>query len=557
MTTLTLPLAPATRIAPLGRREITQWLAPAPLWDGLDVGAGASGLTTPFIAELTTDRFVDAFTGMLAGTGGASPADLATMAPSVTVDGTTTGAYRLFQPLSQRYYLVSATLVCRRPGIPDHTVDVRAKESVGFVMRRLEDDGEQAFVPGSGAGTWVAASQTALTEGEQVYPMHPAPVAPYAAAGTTTAGLGLDAATGTGRTVWFGYVPVAQREKMAKAMADPAGAIAGLVADPPPLTTVTDPRVDWLYQRVLQTWGGLKGHTDAAGDTVDVPRNVAYASLYVLLDLGDWLHQHLPDVYDHVLNGTSLPNGSADQAFADLLHGTTVRKGGSDVLLDQAVADTVPYAALLTGEDIAAPGDYDLSQVAGLASLTGYTGSLMAAARTAIQAGGRPIPIPPELDGMIREDAGQPFSPGKGPTYVIRVVYRHDPCVPVLSAPTHPFELARALDADAPARRILLQLPDITSMRKFNRGVAVETPPALQRILNGLTPDVLKGDTPADTGLALGFICSFSLQIIFLVAFIVMFIFLILLNICFFWLPFLKICLPIPVPAQQPKGPTP
>ena len=36
-----------------------------------------------------------------------------------------------------------------------------------------------------------------------------------------------------------------------------------------------------------------------------------------------------------------------------------------------------------------------------------------------------------------------------------------------------------------------------------------------------------------------------------------MFIFLILLNICFFWMPFLKICLPIPVPAQKPKGPTP
>ncbi|GAB3866176.1 hypothetical protein GCM10028801_38100 [Nocardioides maradonensis] len=556
MTTLTLPVA-RTGIAPLGRREVTQWLAPAPLWDGLDVGPGAAGLAAPFIAELTTDRFVDVFTGTLAGAGGASPADLATMVPAITVDGTPTGAYRLFQPLSQRYYLVTASLVCRRPGIPDHTVDVRAKESVGFVMRRLEDGAEQAFVPGEGGGTWVSPAGGALADGEQVHPMHPAPVAPYAEPGTTTAGLGLDAATGSGRTVWFGYVPVAQRETMAKAMDDPAGRIADLVANPPPLTTVTDPRVDWLYQRVLLTWGGLKGHDDAAGDTVDVPGNVRYPSLYTLLDLGDWMQQHLPDVYDHVVHGTTLPSGSADQAFADLLHATEVQKGGSDVRLDQAVADTVPYAALLTGDDIAAPDDYDLSQVANLASVTGYTGSFMSAARAAIAAGGRPVPIPPELDGMIREDAGAPFTPGKGPTYVIRVVYRHDPCVPVLSTATHPFELARALDPDAPARRILLQMPDITNMRKFNRGVAIETPPALQKILNGLTPDVLKGDTPDDTGLALGFICSFSLQIIFLVAFIVMFIFLILLNICFFWMPFLKICLPIPVPAQQPKGPTP
>ena len=448
MTTFTLPTTPPAHVAPLGRREITQWLAPAPLWDELDVGAAAAGLAAPFIAELTTDRFVDTFTGMLAGTDGASPASLTTLTPAVTVDGTAAGAYRLFQPLSQRYYLVSASLVCRRPGIPDHVVDLRAKESVGFVMRRLEGTTEEAFV--AGTGTWVAATANALAAGEQVHPMHNTPVTPYAAPGSTTAGLGLDATTGAGRTVWFGYIPVAQREKMAKAMADPAGKIAALVANPPPLTVVTDPRVDWLYQRVLQTWGGLKGHEDAAGDTVDVPGNVPYPSLYTLLDLGDWLGQHLPDVYAHVVHGTALPSASAAQSFADLLHGTTVKKGGSDVLLDQAVADTVPYAALLTGDDIAAPDDYDLSQVANLGSITSYTGSFMTAAAAAVKAAGTAIPIPPELDGMIREDAGQPFAPGKGPTYVIRVVYQHDPCLPVLSAPTHPFELARALDAGRP-----------------------------------------------------------------------------------------------------------
>src|SRR5262249_18663099 len=150
-------------------------------------------------------------------------------------------------------------------------------------------------------------------------------------------------------------------------------------------------------------------------------------------------------------NGTALPAGSADQAFADLLHATTVKKGGTDVLLDQAVADTTPYAALLTGQDIAAPEDYDLSQVANLHSITGYTGPFMTAAPAAVAAADQPLPIPPELDGMIREDAGQAFTPGKGPTYLIRVVYLHDPCVPVLSEPTHPFELARAFDGDAPA----------------------------------------------------------------------------------------------------------
>jgi hypothetical protein len=128
----------------------------------------------------------------------------------------------------------------------------------------------------------------------------------------------------------------------------------------------------------------------------------------------------------------------------------------------------------------------------------------------------------------------------------------------VLSPPTRAFELARALDADAPARPVLLQLPDINNLRKFDRGVAIEMPPSLRQMLDRVTPDILKGDGLLGApGLQLGMICSFSLQIIFLVAFIVMFIFLILLNIVFWWLPFLKICFPIPVLPSTPKGPTP
>jgi hypothetical protein len=137
-------------------------------------------------------------------------------------------------------------------------------------------------------------------------------------------------------------------------------------------------------------------------------------------------------------------------------------------------------------------------------------------------------------------------------------VFEHPGGCPVVSAPSHPFELAGPLDADAPARKILLQMPDITNMRAFKRGVAIEMPPALNAMLQRITPDILKGNPPAPNGgVGLGWICSFSLQIIFLVAFIVMFIFLLLLNIVFWWMAFLKICFPIPVPASQPNGPSP
>ncbi len=556
---MTVPAPPA---APASHTAL-QWLAPSPLWDTGPVGAAASGLAQPFLAEFTTDSFAKVFLGMLDGSAG-TPSDLAGLAPQTTVDGSPTGAYRLFQPLSERYYLVTAELVCRRPGIPDHVVNPRAGERATFVMRRQDPatGTEHAFVPDADGGTWVAASATQLTSGEKQYPMNPAPVAPFAAPGTTTASLGLGRDGGAGRTLWWGYVPVAVRNNLVRPMADPAQKLADLRASMP---GVPDPTLDALAVKVVSTWGMLGGHKDAGGNTVGKPRNPDYGSLFVLLDLGDWIRQYLPAVYDHLQHGTALTPGSAYDNLVQAMNNLKFKRSDNvTTSLTQAIKDTLPFAPLVSGQDIAGPTvAYHLLdiQAGNLSTWLGdhsVNGSLLQYAEKALAVDPKPAAVPPELEGMIREDAGQPTTTGQGPTYVIRVVFEHAPCRPVVSAPTHPFELARALDADAPARKILLQMPDITNLRSFKRGVAIETPPALQKVLNAVTPDVLKGDpmgTPS--GLQLGFICSFSLQIIFLVAFIVMFIFLILLNIVFFWLPFLKICFPIPVPAKSPKGPTP
>ncbi|MFL6157260.1 MAG: hypothetical protein ACJ72D_14280, partial [Marmoricola sp.] len=250
MTTLAVP-------APV-RTEVVQWLAPAPLWDSLPMGSSAAGLTQPWITELTEDTFATDFTSMLAGENGTSPADLAAMAPRTTVGDAPGAPYRLFQPLSQRYYFVAAELVCRRPGIPDHAVQPKLKERTTFVMRRLSATGEEeGFVPGTGkSGTWLPAPPTALLDGEKEHPMHPAPIAPYAPAGAKTAALGLDAATGPGRTLFYGYVPVAMGETMRRPMADPAQAFADLVAKPAPPGGWPDPILSWLQARVLDPWAG-------------------------------------------------------------------------------------------------------------------------------------------------------------------------------------------------------------------------------------------------------------------------------------------------------------
>lgn len=563
--------APVPDVAALGSTEVLQWLAPAPLWDSGTVGAAASGLTQPFIAEFKTDAFATDFLAMLAGTTG-TPADLAALAPETTVDGTPAGAFRLYQPLSQRYYVVTAELVCRRPGIPDHALE--SGQTAAFVMRRQDASGdEEAFVPDSDGGSWVPAPAGSLVTGEKTYPMHRGAIAPYAADGTTAASLGLAKNGGNGRTLFWGYVPVGIRNKIVRPMADPAKKLADMMATD---STIPDPKLDWLYAKVIGTWKVLANLPDFNNFTAKQPTpgsdSANYASWFLLLDLGDWLKQHLPPVYDSIANGTAPSPGPYANLINEMKGITFTRTEGSTnthATLFDAVKEMLPFADLLHGQDVAKPTvTWDLTTAASGTSLSdwldkpntpsfsGHPHALMTLAQAALNVSPSPATLPPELEGMIREDAGQPATTGKGPTYVIRTVLLHDPCRPILSEATHPFELARALDADAPARKILLQMPDITDMRSFKRGVAIETPPGLQKVLNAVTPNALKGDINPG-GVSLGFICSFSLQIIFMVAFIVMFIFLLLFNIVFFWMAFLKICFPIPVPKPAHKGPTP
>ncbi|HED35830.1 MAG TPA: hypothetical protein ENJ08_16675 [Gammaproteobacteria bacterium] len=44
---------------------------------------------------------------------------------------------KLYQPAQQRFYLVAASLVCRRTGLPDRFIDPGKQQQSGFVLRRL------------------------------------------------------------------------------------------------------------------------------------------------------------------------------------------------------------------------------------------------------------------------------------------------------------------------------------------------------------------------------------------------------------------------------------
>jgi hypothetical protein len=574
--------------------ESLGWLAPAPLWDGGGAGLESSQLVQPFLTELKSDQFVAEFLGVLGAQAGASPPDLATMAPDTTNDGTATGLYRLFQPLSQRYYLVTASLVCRRAGVPDRAVQRSKGERTTFVLRQVASDGsELAWVPATGSaakpgapptGKWVTAAPGQLAAGEEQLPMHAAPVAGFADPGTTAAAFGMSEPGR--RTVHYGYIPTGRRDRLVTPLADTDAVNKLLSIDPSQQQAVI---LGDLVSRVIQPWGVLQGTwpPPAPEPVHKMPdTDTDYSSLYVLLDLNDWLQTHLPSVYKALISGTTV----SGQAANDLLQGLTdaqtapwVGTRGAPpeqpppppkdwtpgtptlVPLSQALQALANFGQLVTGADMTAPPDnYDLTAPAVpqnwlLDSKTGPPNSMppslaFLALAALTEANATPT-VPAELSGMIKADPTAP-TPGYSPdTYIIRTVFEHDPCVPVLSQPSRPFQLARPTDGDAPARQIRIALPDISNLRQFKRGVAIEMPPSLRRMLDRVTPAMLQGKgLGPDPGVELGMICSFSIQIMWVLSFMVMFLFVISFNIIFWWMAFIKICFPIPVPSQPKSG---
>ena len=53
-------------------------------------------------------------------------------------------AFRLYQPLHMRFYVLTASLTCRVPGQPDHTIKPDEGETITYVIRRVEALSTQA-----------------------------------------------------------------------------------------------------------------------------------------------------------------------------------------------------------------------------------------------------------------------------------------------------------------------------------------------------------------------------------------------------------------------------
>jgi len=166
-------------------REFVQWTAPSPLWEKAikqpTAGLRRAELSRPSILRFATDTFMDDFLKMLetdakkldqyvalseTWRGISAPPETLKTVPAfarslhrlglvakrktaknnaltqtadqqVPQQNQTAAKLKLYQPAHQRFYMVSACLVCERPGLPDKIPNNGREEKVSYVIRRL------------------------------------------------------------------------------------------------------------------------------------------------------------------------------------------------------------------------------------------------------------------------------------------------------------------------------------------------------------------------------------------------------------------------------------
>ncbi len=557
--------------------QVTQWKEPALNWNGAVAEEGQAS-----ILEIRSDQFIPDF---LQAMGTEDPAGYFNQ-HRIDDDVTSGDFLKLFQPLHGCYYLVAASLVCRQLGLPDKNVNKSGGESVFFVIRRKTGSDEEAWIPTESGGYWKKMEGEliyTLAEGEERLPLHAVKVCPRP---ETPHSIYTD---NIERDLYYGYIPTGNRDKYKDTYGRTVGngtETSSQVANDF-ITAVEneydyDFRKDLFLRRVYMSWDSLRKNLSKDEDDnvvlgTDFGTNAQTEQLYMILELGEFLQNQLPTMWDALEDEDpgSLPGGmnnlylllTNDPSLADdpqLPDEMVIISDDEEKTLAEVIDQYKAHFPLLRGQGNIPDTDLDFTT---FTPSSGDTAANLQTLRTeinnAVDAETEPIKIAggenSELVRLIQKQVQPRLPAGSEPVYVIRTVYDYAPddpfCPPVVSTlPTRPFELAKAFDPDAPARLVRLEAPSIKprDLRKYARGVGIEMSPELHKLASCMggedAQDVIDSVESCDSGggLSIQMICTFSIQIIFLVAFIVMFIFLIALNFIFYWLAYLRICLPIP-----------
>lgn len=498
--------------------ETFDWLKPSILWQRGGADMLQRDFFRPALHEFTTDKFMEDFLAATAAPATRPFRDTLAKAPA----GRTT--LKLFQPVHGNFYLTSASLCCHIPGFPDREVKLGGGESVFFVLRKKVNGVEYAWKADKTNHGWqsLGANPRVIPTEEERLPL-------------------FQAQSGTGRQLFFGYVPVSSQDTYAAAITDEL-----------PAKYREDPRLQELDARFI---GPL---TDSKVSPFASPTKTAPAdtqlriSVYMLLDLWEYFDLYLPEVAVALRDGTTSQLAGAADALADYLKLKTFN--GTTLTMEAALSKVANQQTQLNE-----PGDSDLTALGYTNDynlhdhpLTGLSTDLRPKVGAALTEAPETKPAP----------VGIPkFSTEAGDRYVLRYVYERAQCDPphlYVSRPTEAFELAPFFDPDAPGRNIRVGLPvdvSIAGLRKFKKNVGFIMSKELNEkleSLKGKEKDTLDNDvSPSGVSIDIGWICSFSLPIITLCAFILLFIIVIVLNLVFWWIAFLKICFPIPLIAKK------
>lgn len=233
---------------------------------------------------------------------------------------------KLYQPAHQRHYLVSASLVCATPGLPDRALDTDGAEPVHFVLRRMLSEGgpnepptEYAYVAEGGTRRWQRVGRgdeaRRAVAGEEPLPLF---------------GLSFRDDAARPRRLWTGSVPVGRREEylgadvsrstaplLAQALRDSAS-LAPPVAAPASVGSRKLGRVTQFQMEVAEPWKtmvrasvqtarGIGEEAAAGGDPepVDAKSKRAqdfnlqqqHISWLVLLDFASYLASHFSSLW--------------------------------------------------------------------------------------------------------------------------------------------------------------------------------------------------------------------------------------------------------------------
>lgn len=490
------------------------WLTPSTLWSG--GGCRQIEFYQPALFEFKSDEFMQEFLEAAAAPNPAALQKARLVQPPNQLN-------KLYQPAHGCFYLAAASLCCRQPGFPDRKLRPQEGETAGFVLRKLVDGMEYAWVAAGESLGWHALNGTRRTvlEHEERLPVFAVPLA-------------------GGRSTYCGYVPVGSSQSYTVAPTPTGGE-----------SEVNLPVEELRARFVAPLTGAL---VDNLPDT-----QAWQTSVYLVVELYEFLDEYLDDVAEAVREGTApgsrLRDTGGDQGDAknELLAFLQAQPFKGDLSLAEALyAVAIKYDELNVpgGGDLAALGfsesDYSLKNSNDLSN--GDLEDLLDHVEAALPQASSVVEVP-KLDVSPRVQ------------YVLRFVFERpsseppycQPPIAVVSVPSRPFTFAPFFDPDAPGRPVYIPLPtdvSIAGLRKYKKNVKVIMSDAMRKkvaSIVGKESDLLTGEADlTEGGGSFAMICSFSFQIIFIVAFMLLMIFVVLLNLVFWWLPFFKICLPVP-----------